>query len=49
MRAVMMGTTPLVGQIPLEGLDLIVDPKLQEVRPNPESPDEPTSMQYFAA
>jgi clan AA aspartic protease len=44
-----VGTMPLVGQIPLEGLDLIVDPKSQEVRPNPDSPDEPTMMQYFAA
>jgi len=35
------GTTPLVGQIPLEELDLIVDPKRQELRPNPEHPDGP--------
>jgi clan AA aspartic protease len=26
------GTTPLVGQIPLEGLDLIVDPGTREIR-----------------
>ena len=26
------GTTPLIGQIPLEGLDLIVDPGTREVR-----------------
>jgi clan AA aspartic protease len=36
-----VGTTPLVGQIPLEELDLIVDAKRQELRPNPEHPDGP--------
>jgi hypothetical protein len=35
------GTTPLVGEIPLEELALIVDPKRQELRPNPEHPDGP--------
>jgi clan AA aspartic protease len=35
------GTTALIGQIPLEELDLIVDPKSREVRVNPESPDAP--------
>jgi clan AA aspartic protease len=35
------GATALIGQIPLEGLDLIVDPKSREVRVNPESPDMP--------
>jgi clan AA aspartic protease len=35
------GTTPLIGQIPLEGLDLIVDPRSREVRVNPASPDTP--------
>ena len=35
------GTAPLIGQIPLEGLDLIVDPKSREVKVNPESPDAP--------
>jgi clan AA aspartic protease len=34
-------STALIGQIPLEGLDLIVDPKSQEVRVNPASPDAP--------
>jgi clan AA aspartic protease len=36
------GSTALIGQIPLEALDLIVDPMAQEVRVNPASPDEPT-------
>ena len=35
------GTTALVGQIPLEALDLVVDPRRQELRPNPEHPDGP--------
>ena len=36
-----VGTPVLIGQIPLEGLDLVVDPKNRELRPNPESPDAP--------
>lgn len=35
------GTTVLVGQIPLEALDLVVDPKSRELRVNPASPDMP--------
>ena len=35
------GTTPLIGQIPLEALELIVDAKSREVRVNPASPDLP--------
>ncbi|MEK6608931.1 MAG: retroviral-like aspartic protease family protein [Myxococcota bacterium] len=35
------GTVPLIGQIPLEALDLIVDPKSRELRVNPASPDAP--------
>jgi clan AA aspartic protease len=35
------GTTPLIGQIPLEALDLLVDPKTRELRVNPASPDAP--------
>ncbi len=36
-----VGSTPLVGQIPLEEMDFIVDPKSRELRPNPASPDAP--------
>lgn len=36
-----IGATPLIGQIPLEALDLLVDPKNRELRVNPESPDSP--------
>jgi clan AA aspartic protease len=35
------GTMPLIGQIPLEGLDLVVDPKSRDVTVNPASPDSP--------
>jgi clan AA aspartic protease len=35
------GTTPLIGQIPLEGLDLVVNPKTGDLMPDPESPDAP--------
>jgi len=35
------GTTPLLGQMPLEELDLLVDPKSRQLRVNPASPDAP--------
>jgi clan AA aspartic protease len=35
------GATPLIGQVQLQMLDLVVDPRSQEVRPNPRSPDAP--------
>lgn len=35
------GATALIGQIPLEALDLIIDPKSKEVAVNPASPDMP--------
>ena len=35
------GMEPLLGQIPLEGLDLLVDPKTREIRVNPRSPNVP--------
>jgi clan AA aspartic protease len=41
------GTTPLIGQIPLEGLDLIVDPASREARVR--SPDGPLVTLYRAA
>ncbi|MBI5490796.1 MAG: hypothetical protein HY905_25915 [Deltaproteobacteria bacterium] len=34
-------TTPLIGQIPLEALDLVVDPRSREIRGDPEHPDAP--------
>jgi len=35
------GTTPLVGQIPLERLDLVVEAKTHDLRANPAHPDGP--------
>jgi predicted aspartyl protease len=35
------GTRILLGQIPLEAMDLIVDPKTGKLMPRPESPDMP--------
>jgi clan AA aspartic protease len=35
------GTTALIGQIPLEGLDLLVNPKTRDLEVNPASPDAP--------
>jgi clan AA aspartic protease len=35
------GTTPLIGQIPLEALDLVVDAKSRELTVHPASPDAP--------
>lgn len=43
------GVPALVGQIPLEALDLIVDPKNRELRVNPESPDAPLLDLYAVA
>jgi hypothetical protein len=42
------GTTPLIGQIPLEALDLVVDPRTRDVAVNPASPDMPM-MDMLAA
>jgi hypothetical protein len=35
------GATALLGQVPLESLDLVVDPRSREVSVNPASPDVP--------
>jgi clan AA aspartic protease len=35
------GKTPRIGQIPLEELDLLVDPTSRALRVNPDSPDAP--------
>ena len=40
------GTPALIGQIQLEDLDLVVDPRSRELRTNPESPDKPTGTLY---
>jgi clan AA aspartic protease len=36
-----IGSMPLIGQIPLEEMDFVVDSKSRELRPNPASPDAP--------
>jgi hypothetical protein len=43
------GNIPLVGQIPLEELDLVVDPRRQGLRPNPAHPDGPIADALTAA
>ena len=43
------GTIPLIGQIPLEALDLVVDPRSQELRTNPAHPDGPLMYALHAA
>jgi clan AA aspartic protease len=40
------GGPALIGQIQLEDLDLVVDPRSRELRANPESPDKPTGTLY---
>ena len=35
------GTTPLIGQLPLEELDLVVNPGTGDLMPDPASPDAP--------
>jgi clan AA aspartic protease len=42
------GSTPLIGQIQLEDLDLVVDPRSRELRVNPASPDIATGDLLFA-
>jgi clan AA aspartic protease len=43
------GTMPLIGQIPLEALDLVVDPRSRDLRTNPEHPDGPVMYAVRAA
>ena len=39
-----MGESVLLGAIPLEDMDLVVNPQKQEVTVNPESPDIPSAV-----
>jgi clan AA aspartic protease len=39
--AAVMGDQVLLGAIPMEAMDLVVEPRTQRVRPNPESPNIP--------
>ena len=40
-EAIVLGDECLVGVIPLEGMDLVVDPKREQLVPNPAHPDGP--------
>jgi predicted aspartyl protease len=44
-----VGTTPLIGQIPLEALDLVVDPRSRDLRTKPAHPDGPLMYALRAA
>ncbi|MCY3024126.1 MAG: retroviral-like aspartic protease family protein [Planctomycetota bacterium] len=41
------GVPPLLGQLPLEALDLLVDTKAQRLVPNPASPDPKQAVVYM--
>ncbi len=42
--ALVMGESVLLGAIPLEDMDLVVDPRRQEVTVNPDSPNIPSAV-----
>ena len=42
--ALVMGESVLLGAIPLEDMDLVVNPRKQEVTVNPESPNIPSAV-----
>jgi len=42
--ALVMGNEPLLGAIPMEDLDLVIDPSWQGVDVNPQSPNVPQSL-----
>ena len=42
--ALVMGNEPLLGAIPMEGMDLVIDPSRQSVDVNPHSPNVPQSL-----
>jgi clan AA aspartic protease len=41
VNAIVTGDEPLLGAIPMEGLDVVIDPAKQELVPHPDSPDVP--------
>ncbi len=43
-EAVVLGNEPLLGVIPLEAMDLIVDPRQQTLTVNPEHPNYPVAL-----
>lgn len=42
--AMVMGDTVLLGAIPVESMDVLVDPRRQQLIPNPENPNIPGAM-----
>ena len=42
--ALVLGESVLLGSIPLEDMDLVINPRKQEVTVNPESPDIPSAV-----
>ena len=47
--AIIMGDTVLLGAVPMEQMDVIVDPRTRRVVPNPENPNVPGLVAYGAA
>jgi len=43
-EAVVLGDEPLLGVLPLEAMDLVVDPRLQQLVPNPRHPNYPVAL-----
>ena len=46
--ALIMGDTVLLGAVPMEQMDVIVDPRARRVIPNPENPNVPGMVAYRA-
>jgi clan AA aspartic protease len=44
--AFVLGNEPLLGAVPMEEMDLIVQPSIQKVTPNPAHPDIPQYIMY---
>lgn len=42
--AMVMGDTVLLGAIPMEAMDVLIDPRRQQLIPNPANPDIPGAM-----
>ena len=43
-EAVVLGNEPLLGVIPLEAMDLVIDPRLQALIVNPQHPNYPVAL-----
>ena len=42
--AMVMGDCVLLGAIPMQGMDVLIDPRRERLIPNPENPDTPGAM-----